>query len=113
MSWLDNLLGLTPPLNLSNPGLVTGVLARGNQQDQDIAGDATGTTGAMVVTGLQSRPVASTSPTVGDALTWSGTSWSPLAQDTTNFNVRNYGAVGDNTHDDTTAINAAISACNT
>ena len=44
-----------------------------------VAGDLSGTTTAATVTGIQNRPVASTAPSSGQALTWNATAsmWQP------------------------------------
>lgn len=44
-----------------------------------LAGDVTGTSGATVVEKLQTRAVASTAPTTGQVLTWTGSQWEPSA----------------------------------
>ena len=49
----------------------------GSSQLPVLGGDLTGSLTTVTVAGLQSRPVASTAPTTGQALTWSGTQWQP------------------------------------
>jgi hypothetical protein len=59
-------------------GNVTGSLS-GNASGftGTLSGDVTGTQAATVVSGIQGRSVASTAPTTGQALTWSGSQWQP------------------------------------
>ncbi len=49
----------------------------GSGQLPAAGGDLTGTLTTATVSGLQSRPVASTAPTTGQALAWNGTQWQP------------------------------------
>lgn len=43
-------------------------------------GDLSGALSAPTVSGIQSRPVAATVPSVGQVLAWNGTQWAPQAQ---------------------------------
>ena len=49
----------------------------GSSQLPALGGDLTGALTTATVSRLQSRPVASTAPTTGQALAWSGTQWQP------------------------------------
>lgn len=72
------------PVNLAGgANFVTGSLPAGNQANQTMVGDVTGTTAASVVAKLQTRTVATDVPTDGYVLTWqaSSTSWKPLPSD--------------------------------
>ncbi len=58
-------------LNLAGgSAYVSGSLPAGNQADQSMAGDASGTTGANTVDKIKNRVVHDTSPNDGDVLTW-------------------------------------------
>ena len=63
-------------LNLATA--VTGTLAKGNQEAQDLVGDVTGTTAASVVEAIQGNPVQSGTlglSDAGKALVWTGAAW--------------------------------------
>ena len=49
----------------------------GNTQLPGASGDLSGTLTAATVTGIQSRPVASTAPLSGQTLVWNGSQWAP------------------------------------
>lgn len=65
--------------------------------------------GTVEATSLQGNAVANAAPTSGQTLTWSGSAWAPMSGDGCK-DVRNYGAVGNDTTDDTAAVEDAISA---
>src|ERR1700690_1284707 len=56
-------------------GQISGTVGGG--QLPALGGDLTGSLTTGTVAGLQSRPVASTAPTTGQALAWNGTQWQP------------------------------------
>lgn len=59
---------------------VTGVLPKGAQEAQNLAGDVTGTTAASVVEKLQGKLVSNAAPADGQALIWvTATGWTPTA----------------------------------
>ena len=51
----------------------------GNGQLPAAGGDLSGMLSAATVTGIRSRPVAPTAPSVGQVLVWSGSQWAPQA----------------------------------
>ncbi|MGH9491760.1 MAG: glycosyl hydrolase family 28-related protein, partial [Terriglobales bacterium] len=65
--------------------------------------------GTVEATSLQGNAVANAAPSAGQMLTWSGSAWAPMSGDGCK-DVRNYGAVGNDTTDDTAAVQGAISA---
>ena len=87
-------------------------------------GDLSGSYPGPTVAQLQGKPVASTAPTDAQLLVWNGSQWAPVslsgevtitdagvatvAQNV--INIKAYGAVGNGTHDDAPAINAALVA---
>jgi len=74
-----------------------------------VGGDLGGTLPNPVVVQIQDKPVSVTAPTTGQALVYNGTSYVPAIPGTT-FNVKNYGAVGNNVIDDTAAITSCLAA---
>lgn len=54
------------------------------------AGDLGGSGSSQLVVGLQSRPLANTAPTTGQAILWNGSSWAP----STNFGAQNITTTG-------------------
>lgn len=79
------------PINLAGGAdYVTGTLPTSNQAVQVMGGDATGTTAAATVTGIQTRPVDATAPSTGQAYVWDGDSWAPG----TNFGAQDVQTTG-------------------
>lgn len=60
---------------------------------------------------LQGNAVAATAPANGQMLGWNGSAWAPTTEGGC-FNVQLYGAVGNDSTDDTSAVEAAIAAAN-
>lgn len=78
--------------------------------DAILAGDVTGTGSANTVTKIRGVTVSTNSvANDGYALTSVGGTWVPKGVATV-FNVKNFGAKGDNVHDDTAAFQACIAA---
>jgi hypothetical protein len=120
--------------NIGDPGheadhnlIVAAIQAINNgKPDSTALGNAAtrnvGTGSAEVATGNHSHTldglsdVSAPSPSVNQALVWSGSAWTPATVTASSpagtFNVKSYGAVGNGSTDDTTAINAAIAAVN-
>ncbi|MCW5766423.1 MAG: hypothetical protein KIT68_10670 [Phycisphaeraceae bacterium] len=46
-------------------------------ESQSAGGDASGTFGALQITGLRTRPVSSAAPALNDVLKWNGAQWAP------------------------------------
>ncbi|MGH9468060.1 MAG: glycosyl hydrolase family 28-related protein, partial [Terriglobales bacterium] len=67
--------------------------------------------GEIDATHLQGNPISTAAPAIGQNLGWNGTAWAPTTQGGC-FNVKQYGAVGNDTTDDTAAVQAAITAAN-
>ncbi len=91
--------GLTPPVSVQQGG----------------TGLATLTAHALYAGNGTSAPTALSLGTAGQELVSNGASSDPsfkYSNSTTTFNVRNYGAVGDGSTDDTSSINSAIAALN-
>ena len=59
-------------------GQISGTVGSG--QLPAASGDLSGVLNAPTVARIQSRPVSSTAPTVGQVLAWSGTQWAPQGQ---------------------------------
>lgn len=60
---------------------------------------------------LQGNAVTATAPANGQLLGWNGSAWAPTTEGGC-FNVQLYGAVGNDSTDDTSAVEAAIAAAN-
>ena len=52
----------------------------GGAQLPAAGGDLSGALGTPTVAGIQNRPVATTTPTTGQVMTWTGTQWAPQSQ---------------------------------
>lgn len=66
-----------------SPGTWTAI-STGGGGGGSVTGDLSGTVpGSITVTGLQSHPVSSSSPSSGQVLTWGGSSWAPQTPTTT------------------------------
>lgn len=106
---LTNVTGTLPYTNVPSS---TGSTRGGITLTRDLGNTAA----SPHVVGIQGRDVASTAPTNGDALVWvSATSkWTPAAVSGGSslawFSVKDYGAAGDGSTDDTTAVGSAITA---
>jgi uncharacterized protein YdbL (DUF1318 family) len=58
-------------------GQIGGMIS--NSQLPPVGGDISGAVGSATVSGLQTRPLAATTPATGQVLTWTGTQWAPQA----------------------------------
>lgn len=99
--------GDVPTLNQST----TGNAATAGSFTGSLAGDVTGTQGATAVSKIGGIAVPSAAPSTSQLLVATSTSASKWVS--RDFNVMAYGATGNGTSDDTTAIQAALNAAGT